>query len=139
MNFINKLLKNWSDQPFIESTGVRVVFSGDSTPSHLEVPVVFPVGIYRNVHIRITPRSDVELKNEVALGDALLSTLSYSHNTTIGGSFFASVQHGRTSLLSNNAYDVVFMENLRDIKFRLARFDNKREPIALRLFFPIVK
>jgi hypothetical protein len=121
----------------IETSGLRVEFDGDAGPSSLVVPVIFPVGTHKDISLRIRPRPDVALHNEVDVGDAFRSTFTRSHTTTGGGSFFATASHGRTYGSSEKPYDVVYLEDLHGLRFRLFQLEVPQEPIALQMAFPV--
>lgn len=121
----------------IEPKGLRVEFDGSCGPTRLVVPVVFPVGKHRDVCVRVCPRQNVVLRNEVEIGDALQVTFSRSHTTSGGASFFASASHGRTFGATYKPYDVVSLPDFRGIRFRMSYFEVCDEPIGLQLAFPI--
>lgn len=121
----------------IATSGLRVEFDGEVGPSRLVVPVVLQAGTHKDLCLRVRPRSDVSLHNEVDIGDALRTTFTRSNTTTAGGSFFATASHGRSYGSSEKPYDVVYLEDLRGVRFRLSRFDVHEEPIALQMAFPI--
>jgi hypothetical protein len=120
----------------IERAGLRVEFDG-ADPARVVVPIIFPVGKYRDVHVRVSPRSDVALSNAAEVGDALQSTFSRSHTTTAGASFFASASHGRTFGSTQKPYDVVHLPDFRGVRFRLSHLDVEGEPLGLQIAFPV--
>jgi hypothetical protein len=120
----------------IEKAGLRVEFDG-ANPARVVIPIVFPVGKYRDVQVRVSPRSDVALSNEAEVGDALQSTFSQSHTTTAGASFFATASHGRTFGSTQKPYDVVHLPDFRGVRFRLAHIEVEDEPLGLQIAFPV--
>lgn len=123
--------------PRIGAAGLRVDFEDNGVLSRLVVPLILPVGAHRNVILRIRPRADVTLQNEVDVGDAFRTTFTRSHTSTGGGSFFVSASHGRTYGRTEKPYDVIHLEDLRGVRFRLVHLDVDQEPVSLHITFSI--